>query len=60
MGVGEFCDGRTPGIPEVGSQFKEKMKGRRWRTLRSVLMLRPAGMFTIWKNSQLTGSQLGS
>lgn len=35
MGVPEFC-GWTPGIPEVISQFEEKMKRRCWQILRSV------------------------
>lgn len=41
MGVMEFCDGWTPGIPEVISQFEEKIKRRRWQILRSILMFRP-------------------
>lgn len=41
MGVPEFCDGWTPGIPEVISQFEEKIKRRRWQILRSILVFRP-------------------
>lgn len=61
MGVWELCDGRTPGIPEVISQFEEKRK--------SALLAKPPvradaqaprKMFTVRKNSHLRGSPLGS
>lgn len=50
MGVWELCDGRTPGIPEVISQFEEKRK--------SALLAKPPvradaqaprKMFTVWE-----------